>query len=249
MCQETNLIIYDLVVKLSFATEVAQLSIQSPCDTILRLMDINWLGQACFKVKGKQASVVLDPYSAEIGFKLPKMEADIVTISHDHYDHNASSEVGDNPFVITGPGEYEIKGVNVVGVPSFHDNKKGQERGKNILYSVRIDGVNIAHMGDLGQDELSAEQIDSLGNVDILMIPVGSVYTIDASTATKIVASLEPLIVLPMHYQDKDSKVDLEPVDKFLKEMGKEATEPMKKLTISKERLPTEPQIVLLEKG
>ncbi len=211
-------------------------------------MDIHWLGQACFKIKGKQASVVLDPYSEKIGFSLPKIEADIVTVSHDHYDHNAATQVSGDPFVIKGPGEYEIKGVNVIGVPSFHDNKKGQERGKNILYSVRLDGVNITHMGDLGQDQLSADQIDSLGNVDVLMLPVGSVYTIDASTATKIVSSLEPSIILPMHYQDKDSKVDLEPVEKFLKEMGKEDIEVIKKLTVTKDRLPSEPQVVILEK-
>lgn len=211
-------------------------------------MDIHWLGQACFKVKGKQASVVLDPYSEKIGFSLPKIEADIVTVSHDHYDHNAADQVSGDPFVIRGPGEYEIKGVNVIGIPSFHDNKKGQERGKNILYSVRLDGVNITHLGDLGQDQLSADQIDSLGNVDILMLPVGSVYTIDASTATKIVSSLEPSIILPMHYQDKDSKVDLEPVEKFIKEMGKEGIEVIKKLTVTKDRLPSEPQVMILEK-
>ena len=212
-------------------------------------MDINWLGQACFKLKGKQASLVLDPYSNKIGFSLPKVEAEVVTVSHDHYDHNAAAEVSGNPFVIDGPGEYEIKGINVVGVSSFHDNKKGQERGKNILYSVRMDGLNIAHLGDLGQDQLSAEQIDSLGNVDILMIPVGAVYTIDASTATKIVASLEPSLIIPMHYQDEDSSVDLEPVQKFLKEMGKEEIEPIKKLTATKDRLPSEPQVVVLEKS
>lgn len=212
-------------------------------------MDINWLGQACFKLKGKQASLVLDPYSNKIGFSLPKVEAEVVTVSHDHYDHNAAAEVSGNPFVIDGPGEYEIKGINVVGVSSFHDNKKGQERGKNILYSVRMDGLNIAHLGDLGQDQLSAEQIDSLGNVDILMIPVGAVYTIDASTATKIVASLEPSLIIPMHYQDEDSSVDLEPVQKFLKEMGKEEIEPIKKLTVTKDRLPSETQVVVLEKS
>lgn len=212
-------------------------------------MDISWLGQACFKLKGKQATIVLDPYSDQIGFKLPKVEADIVAVTHDHYDHNASSEVSGDPFVITGPGEYEIKSINVVGIPSFHDNKKGQERGKNILYSVQIDGVRVAHLGDLGQDELTSAQIDSLGNVGVLMIPVGSVYTIDAATAAKIAASLEPDIILPMHYQDKDAKVDLEPVEKFLKEMGKEDVEIVKKLTVSRDRLPSELQVVLLEKG
>ena len=211
-------------------------------------MDISWFGQSCFKIKGKQASIILDPYSDQIGFKLPKLESDIVAITHDHYDHSASSEVSGDPFVITGPGEYEIKGISVVGMSSFHDNKKGQERGKNILYNVQVDGVRIAHLGDLGQEELTAAQIEGLGNVGVLMIPVGSVYTIDASTAAKIAASLEPDIILPMHYQDKEAKVDLEPVENFLKEMGKENVEKVKKLTVSKDRLPSEPQVVLLEK-
>ena len=211
-------------------------------------MDISWFGQSCFKIKGKQASIILDPYSDQIGFKLPKLESDIVAITHDHYDHSASSEVSGDPFVITGPGEYEIKGISVVGMSSFHDNKKGQERGKNILYNVQVDGVRIAHLGDLGQEELTAAQIEGLGSVGVLMIPVGSVYTIDASTAAKISASLEPDIILPMHYQDKEAKVDLEPVENFLKEMGKENVEKVKKLTVSKDRLPSEPQVVLLEK-
>jgi L-ascorbate metabolism protein UlaG (beta-lactamase superfamily) len=211
-------------------------------------MDITWLGHASFKIKGKVATVVTDPFEDQIGFKLPKAEADIVTVSHDHYDHNASSLVAGDPFVVDGPGEYEIKGVNIIGVSSFHDNKKGQDRGKNTMFNLRVDGVNITHLGDLGQDELTSEQIDSLGNVDILMVPAGGVYTIDASIAAKIVASLESSIIIPMHFQDKDSKLDLEPVEKFLKEMGKEDVQSVNKLSITKERLPTEPQVVLLSK-
>lgn len=212
-------------------------------------MDITWLGHASFRIKGRAATIITDPYSAQIGFKLPKVEADIVTVSHDHYDHNATSEIGGDPFVASGPGEYEVKGVNIVGVSSFHDNKKGSERGRNVLFNLKVDDVNIAHMGDLGQDELASEQIDNVGNVDILLIPVGGVYTIGAAEAAKIVASLEPSVIVPMHYFDKDSKLNLEPCDKFLKEMGKENVEPTNKLTISKERLPAEPQVVVLQKA
>jgi len=211
-------------------------------------MDITWLGHASFKIKGRAASVVTDPYDEQIGLKLPKVEADIVTVSHDHHDHNAISKVLANPFIVSGPGEYEIKGVNIIGVSSFHDNKKGQLRGSNTLYNIKIENINIAHLGDLGQDELTGEQVENLGNVDIVLVPVGSVYTIDASTAAKIVAALEPSIIIPMHYYDKDSNLDLEPVDKFLKEMGKEEVLPINKLSITKERLPDEPQVILLEK-
>ena len=212
-------------------------------------MDIMWLGQACFKIKGKNATIVTDPFSDQLGFKLPKVDADIVLVTHDHYDHNASSEVGGDPFVIKGPGEYEIKGVEIVGIPSFHDDKKGEERGLNNLYNFKIDSVNIAHLGDLGQGELLPKQIEDLGNVDVLMIPVGGVYTIDASSASKIAAQLEPSVIIPMHYLDKDSKVNLEPVEKFLKEMGKDNVESADKLTISREKLPSEPQVVILNKG
>ena len=212
-------------------------------------MDIMWLGQACFKIKGKNATIVTDPFSDQLGFKLPKVDADIVLVTHDHYDHNASGEVGGDPFVIKGPGEYEIKGVEIVGIPSFHDDKKGEERGLNNLYNFKIDSVNIAHLGDLGQGELSPKQIEDLGNVDVLMIPVGGVYTIDASSASKIAAQLEPSVIIPMHYLDKDSKVNLEPVEKFLKEMGKDNVESADNLTISREKLPSEPQVVILNKG
>lgn len=212
-------------------------------------MDISWLGHASFKIKGKTAVIITDPYGEKTGLKFPKVEADIVTISHDHYDHSATELIGGQPFVINGPGEYEVKGTNVVGIASFHDNKKGQERGKNILYNIRIDGVGVAHLGDLGQEELTSGQIETFGNVDILMIPVGGIFTIDASAAVKIVSKLEPSIIIPMHYFDKEAKItELEPVDKFLKEMGKEDIEPAKKLTISKDRLPAEPQVILLEK-
>ena len=211
-------------------------------------MDISWLGHASFKIKGKAATVVTDPYDDQIGLKLPKVEADIVTVSHDHYDHNAVSKVLANPFVVSGPGEYEIKGVNIIGVFSFHDNKKGVLRGRNTLYNIKIENINIAHLGDLGQDELTGEQIENLGNVDIVLIPVGSVYTIDASTAAKIVAALEPSIIIPMHYYDKDSNLNLDPVEKFLKEMGKEDVLPISKLAVTKEKLPDEPQVILLEK-
>lgn len=212
-------------------------------------MDITWLGQSCFKIKGRGASIVTDPYDEQIGFKLPRVEADIVTISHEHSDHNAVSKVGGDPFVVNGPGEYEIKGVNIVGISSFHDNEKGNRRGKNILFNLKVDNVNIAHMGDLGQDSLTSEQIEALAHVDILMVPCGGIYTIDAGVAAKIVSSVEPSIIIPMHYFDKEASVELEPVDKFLKEMGKEDVKAIAKLTITKERLPAEPQAILLEKA
>lgn len=193
--------------------------------------------------------MVTDPYDSSIGLKFPKVEADIVTTSHDHRDHNATSLVGGSPFVVAGPGEYEIKGVRIVGVSSFHDEKKGAERGKNTIYNIKIDNLFICHLGDLGQAELTSEQLEAIGEVAILLIPVGGVYTIDASGAAKIAASLEPKIVIPMHYADPGNNLQLEPVDKFLKEMGAEKVEPITKLSIAGDKLPEELTVTLLEKA
>ena len=212
-------------------------------------MDISWLGHASFKLKGKNATVVTDPYNAQIGVKMPKVEADIVTVSHGHFDHNEVGAVSGEPFVVQGPGEYEVKGVEIVGVSSFHDTKEGAERGKNTIYNLKMDKLNICHLGDLGQETLTEAQVEEIGNVDILLIPVGGFFTIDASMAVKIAAQLEPKIIIPMHYKTSDSKIDqLAGVDKFLKEMGKENIEPLPKLTITPDKLPEEAQVVLLEK-
>jgi L-ascorbate metabolism protein UlaG (beta-lactamase superfamily) len=212
-------------------------------------MDISWFGQAAFRLKGKAATVVTDPFDPKIGFKLPKVEADILTISHSHFDHNNIAAVGGEPFVIEGPGEYEIKGVSVVGVGSFHDDKKGEERGKNTLYNIQIDGVNVAHLGDLGQNSLTTAQVEELGSIDILFIPVGGHFTIDAAAAAKIVAQLEPKIVIPMHFQTPGLAIsELEGVEKFLKEMAKDAPEVVQKFSISKDKLPEELQVILLER-
>lgn len=212
-------------------------------------MDITHLGHASFKIKGKKAAVVTDPYEESIGLKLPKTNADILTVSHAHRDHNATNLVGGEPFIVDGPGEYEIKGVKIAGVPSFHDAKEGGERGKNTIFNIKMDGLWICHLGDLGQNELTNSQMESIGGVDILLVPVGGVYTIDATTASKIVTELEPKVVIPMHYQEEGSNIKLEPVEKFLKEMGAEKTQSQTKLTISKEKLPDELEVVLLNKG
>ena len=211
-------------------------------------MDITYLGHASFRLKGKTAAVITDPYDVSIGLKFPKTEADVVTISHEHLDHNAAGLVGGEPFVVEGPGEYEIKEIKIVGVPSFHDEKQGKERGRNNIFNIKIDGLWVCHLGDFGQAELSSEQVDGIGRVDIVLAPTGGVYTIDASTAAKIVAEVQPKIVIPMHFLDNESNLKLEPVEKFLKEMGVERTDAETKLTISKDKFPEELTVHLLSK-
>lgn len=214
-------------------------------------MDITYLGHSCFRIRGKNATVVCDPYDAKIGLKFPKhVEADVVTVSHDHPDHNAVGQIEGSPFVVSGPGEYEIKGVGVVGYGVFHDNEKGATRGKNTMYRIEVDGVSIVHLGDLGHT-LSSDEVDQLDGVNILMVPVGGFYTIDASQAVHVVNDIEPLIVIPMHYGRQELSADLasklSPVSAFLKEIGKESVVPQPKLTISKDKLPAEMQVVVLE--
>lgn len=209
-------------------------------------MEIFPLGHAAFKLRGKSATVVTDPFDEKkVGIKFPKsLEADIVTVSHNHDDHNAVSAVGGSPFVITGPGEYEVKGVSVIGVSSFHDDQSGAQRGKNTMYRIEIDHVKIGHLGDVGH-VLTSAQVDALDGIDVLLIPVGGVYTIDAQKAAQIVADIEPRIVIPMHYQS--SNAELAPVSAFLAAMNKGEVAPVSKLVVSRDKLPAEMQIVVLE--
>lgn len=214
-------------------------------------MDIIWYGQACFKLKGKNATVIVDPFDPEFtGLKLPKeFEADVVLKTHDHKDHSYVGAISGNPIVFQGPGEYEVKGVVISGIPSFHDDAKGAERGLNTIYNVTIDGINIAHLGDLGQTSLTEEQVQAI-DCDILLVPVGSIYTIDAKGAANIISQLEPKIIIPMHFGGVEGlKFPLDGADKFLKEMGAEGVVPVPKLSISKDKLPEEPQVILLAKS
>lgn len=220
-------------------------------------MDISFLGHACFKIKGKLATVIIDPFTPEmVGLTLPKnLTADIVLQTHDHGDHNNVAAVtGSDGLpagrqVFSGPGEYEVKGVVITGVASFHDDKGGAERGQNTIYNVLMDGLNVVHLGDLGQSQLTESQVAAIGSVDVLLVPVGSVFTIDGKTAAQIVAQLEPRIIIPMHYATAGLKFELDPVEKFLKEMGLEHLEEQPKLSISKDKLPEEPLVVVLSKS
>lgn len=215
-------------------------------------MDIYPLGHASFRVKGKNATVVTDPFDGDmVGLKFPKVdEVDIVTVSHDHPDHNAVANIVGTPFIVKGPGEYEVKGVTIIGVPTYHDEKNGEERGRNTVYKFTVDGLNICHLGDLGH-KLTDANVEQLGDVDILFVPVGGFYTIDAKTAAAVVAQIEPYVVIPMHYNRKgmNPKVfeQVSGVDQFLKEMGVETSEPQSKYSVTKDKLPENTTVVVLE--
>jgi len=208
-------------------------------------MEITWLGHSCFKLKGKQATVITDPFSPAIGYTLGKVMADIVTVSHPHPGHSYVQGVADEPRVLKSPGEYESGGVLTVGVHTFHDNEKGAQRGKNTVFVIDVDDVMICHLGDLGH-VLTAEQVAEIKGVDVLLIPVGNVSTIDAVQAAQIVRQLEPKIVIPMHYKTEAEKKDLETADRFLKEMGVKEVIAQPKLLVNKSSMPLTMQVVML---
>ncbi len=205
-------------------------------------MIITWQGHSCFKIQDKigpeGVTVITDPFNKEVGLKVPNCEADIVTISHDHFDHNNASALRGNPFIINCAGEYDFKGVLIEGIDSYHDDKEGADRGNNIMYRIEIDDISVAHLGDLGHI-LDNAQLEKLVGTDILLIPVGGHYTLDAKKAVEVIAQIEPRIVIPMHYKIKDLKVDIEGLDKFIKELGLQPTYE-EKLKISKKDLPQE---------
>lgn len=205
-------------------------------------MHITYHGLSCFKFQGKERIIITDPYQKNYGLKLPRFRADIVFVSHSHPDHsNAEAVKGiadDRLFIISNPGEYEIKGVSAMGISSFHDNKQGQERGNNTIYLIILDKIKICHLGDLGH-VLTDEQLETIGSVDILLIPVGGIYTIDAKKACEVIRQVEPRIIIPMHYKIPGLNLKIDEVNKFLKEIGV-ASEKMDKLKVNKKDLPSE---------
>lgn len=206
-------------------------------------MFITYLGHSCFKLQDKTGpegmAVITDPFNKNIGLKEPHFEADIVTVSHAHDDHNNVGAIRGNPFIIDTAGEYDVKGVSVIGVDSYHDNQEGKERGKNIIYRLDIDDLLVVHLGDLGQNALDTKQLEKLEGTDILLIPVGGKVTINAKEAVEIIAQIEPRIVIPMHYKVKDLKLDIDGLDKFIKEFGVKPRYE-EKLKVSKKDLPQE---------
>ena len=209
-------------------------------------MDINWLGHSCFRIRGNNSTVVTDPYSPELGYSLGEPTANIVTVSHQHPGHYFSQGVGGEPRLVAGPGEYEIGGILIIGISSFHDEEKGQERGRNTVYIMEVDEVSICHLGDLGH-VLTAGQVEEIDNVDVLLLPVGGVSTINAPMAAEVVRQLEPKIVIPMHYKTPAISREMEPVERFLKEMGVNEAESQPKLSITRSNLPASTQVILLD--
>lgn len=188
-------------------------------------MLISWFGQSCFrlqeKVNGREITVILDPFNPEaVGLKLPNnLTADIVTVSHQHEDHNFTKAIGGQPFLVDMAGEYEIGGVSVDGIDSYHDDQHGKERGQNLLYRLEFDDLVVSHLGDLGS-LLEEKQLERLAGTDILLVPIGGQHTLDAKRAVEVINQIEPKMVIPMHYQLPGLKFELNTVDDFVKAIG-----------------------------
>lgn len=203
-------------------------------------MVITWYGQACFKIQSGDLVIAIDPFGKEIGFTPPRFKADVAVVTHGHFDHANLETLGGEPFAITGPGEYETKGVVVRGVETFHDAAGGRERGLNTIYKIEVEGLKLLHLGDFGEEKLREETLEEIGDVDILFIPVGGTYTIEGDAAARITRQIEPAIVIPMHYKLPGVKANLAGPEQFLKEMGVKDAVAQEKLAIKKKDIPEE---------
>jgi L-ascorbate metabolism protein UlaG (beta-lactamase superfamily) len=212
------------------------------------LMEIISLGHAGFRLRGKDATIVIDPPSPPFGYPLKGISADVVCVSHDHPGHSYVQGIGGTPYIVRGPGEYEVSGVLITGLRAFHDSKKGEERGGNTIYIIHADDLVICHLGDLGHP-LNATQQQATSGADVLMIPVGGHSTINAAMAAEIIGELEPSVIIPMHYRNASAQTNgnpLDPVDLFIQAMGVPVTDPVTKLQITRSTVPAEPQVVIL---
>jgi len=207
-------------------------------------MDITWYGHSCFRLRDRSVTIVTDPYEKNIGLTLPRLKADVVTVSHNQAAHNCVEAVKGEPIVLDGPGEYEIKGVFITGTGSQH-GKIEDPQTQNTIFVFEIETLNVCHLGDLNHIP-SQEQIEALGDVHILLVPVGGSNSLSASQAAELISLLEPRIVIPMHYAVPELTITLDPVSKLFKEMGLREPTPEDMLKATPASLPEETQVVLL---
>jgi len=211
-------------------------------------MKIQWNGHACFFIEGKEGRVLTDPYAEAVPYDLMTTEADVVTVSHGHDDHNATHRVQGSRSVIDGVGEFRIDGIPLLGIASFHDDEEGTKRGPNNMYAFTLDGIRVAHLGDLG-GPLNDEQREALSDVDVLLIPVGGFYTIDAAQALEITRSLPSVrVVIPMHYKtDRIQDWPIDTVEPFVSIVDNARQIGSPQVTLTREDLPKAPEVWILD--
>ncbi len=206
-------------------------------------MLIQYYGQSCFKITSKPGGratdeivFFLDPFGKELGIRPPQGQADIVFVSHEHFDHNNIEALKGDPVIINTPGEYAVKGINVVGIDSFHDMEEGAKKGRSTIFILEVEDLKICHLGDLGSD-LTGKQLEEIDGVDVLFIPVGGNYTIDGKKAAELIKKIEPALVVPMHYKVEGSTAEIEDLKRFCNEIGNCPNEKIAKLNIKKKDL------------
>lgn len=210
-------------------------------------MKVKWFGQAAFLlVSDGGLKIITDPYDPAIGYGDIAEAADIVTVSHEHRDHNYIAGLKGKPEVVRGAGLRKAKGIQFKGIATFHDKSQGGERGNNTVFCFSLDGVRVCHLGDLGH-LLSDGQIAEIGEIDLLLIPVGGRATIDAAEATEVIAKLKPLVVVPMHFKTEKSALRFAEVDDFLANKTNFRRLDSSEFEIKKKELPAATQIVVLK--
>lgn len=207
-------------------------------------MKITWLGHASFLIETEDINIVTDPFEKKVGYPIYAGRADIATVSHDHYDHNAVGLLKGKPRIVRETGLYEINGVRITGTATWHDKRQGRERGPNIIYKIETEDIALLHLGDLGH-VLTPEQAAAVGNVDILLLPVGGRYTVDAGEAFIIAGLLQPRIIIPMHYKTPPCTVMVGPVESFTMKFDRVVKLPY--LLVNKEELDSKSGVVLLD--
>ena len=214
-------------------------------------MKIEYLGHSCFKLtESTGTSIVCDPYESSVGFEMKKVRADAVTVSHGHFDHNNIKSVQGKPVVLDKECSHDLPGVEIDSIRSFHDRQRGKKRGENLIFKFRMDGIDICHLGDLGED-CSSELIDLLLPVNVLLIPVGGTYTINAEMAKEYVDRIMPDIVIPMHYKSRDCKLDISKVDDFIELFDEECVEEFEgsELELMRSDFDGETKVIVLERS
>lgn len=210
------------------------------------IMDITWYGYSCFRLKGAESVVVTDPPGAEAGYQVGRLNAEIVTVSHNHPCHSNVAAVSGVRKVLTRPGEYEIANIIVTGIPTFHDSESGARLGRNTVFVIDVDGVRVCHLGDIGHIP-KGDQLSELTNIDILLAPVGGGGSLAAAAAAQVINLIEPKIVVPMHYRTPAcNRHELDGVERFLKELGLAAHEAQPRLSVTRQGLPKEKEATVV---
>ncbi len=209
-------------------------------------MEMTWLGHACVRIRAKEATIVADPCEKSSGYSLGRPTADVVTLSFDEPAHNYADGVAGSPRVLRGPGEYEVAGASVVGVTTWHDRELKEAGPRNIVFVFELDDLLVCHLGAIGTIPTS-DQLEQIGGVDILLVPVGGGDALEAAQAAETVNLIEPKLVIPIHYATDAERMKLDPLDRFLKEMGQKAGETHTKLTVTRSSLPEQTQLLVLE--